>query len=91
MSNTTAEKSKIINENQRHPQDTGSPEVQATLLTSRIKHLTEHFKIHKKDKHSKRGLLALVNRRKKVLKYLKIDNLSSYQSLISKLGLRDSY
>lgn len=74
-----------------HEKDTGSSEVQAALLTNRIRYLTEHFKKHKKDLHSKRGLQNLVNRRKKLLKYLKSKNSSSYFALISKLGLRDSY
>ena len=91
MSRTAEEKSVIAKDARLHDKDTGSSEVQVTLLTDRIKYLTEHFKIHKKDLHSKRGLTALVNRRKKLLRYLKRTNLNGYSSLISKLGLRDSY
>ena len=91
MSRTAAEKSVIAKPAKLHDTDTGSSEVQATLLTDRIRYLTEHFKIHKKDLHSKYGLQAMVNRRRKLLKYLKRKNNSSYMSLISKLELRDSY
>ena len=79
---------KIIKEYQRDKNDTGSVDVQVALLTARIKHLTEHFKTHKKDHHSRRGLLKLVSQRKKLLGYLKNKNLDSYASLISRLGLR---
>ena len=79
---------KIIKEYQTDKNDTGSVDVQVALLTARIKHLTEHFKIHKKDHHSRRGLLKLVSQRKKLLGYLKNKNLDSYASLISRLGLR---
>ena len=79
---------KIIKEYQTDKNDTGSVDVQVALLTSRIKHLTEHFKTHKKDHHSRRGLLKLVSQRKKLLGYLKNKNLDSYASLISRLGLR---
>jgi small subunit ribosomal protein S15 len=79
---------KIIKEYQTDKNDTGSVDVQVALLTARIKHLTEHFKTHKKDHHSRRGLLKLVSQRKKLLGYLKNKNLDSYASLISRLGLR---
>ena len=79
---------KIIKEYQADKNDTGSVDVQVALLSARIKHLTEHFKTHKKDHHSRRGLLKLVSQRKKLLAYLKNKNLGSYASLISRLGLR---
>jgi len=79
---------KIVKEYQTAKNDTGSVDVQVALLTARIKHLTEHFKTHKKDHHSRRGLLKLVSQRKKLLGYLKNKNLDSYASLISRLGLR---
>jgi len=79
---------KIVKEYQTDKNDTGSVDVQVALLTARIKHLTEHFKTHKKDHHSRRGLLKLVSQRKKLLSYLKNKNLDSYASLISRLGLR---
>ena len=79
---------KIIKEYQTDKNDTGSVDVQVALLTARIKHLTEHFKTHKKDHHSRRWLLKLVSQRKKLLGYLKNKNLDSYASLISRLGLR---
>ena len=79
---------KIIKEYQTDKNDTGSVDVQVALLTARIKHLTEHFKTHKKDHHSRRGLLKLVSQRKKLLGYLKNKNLDSYASLISRLVLR---
>jgi small subunit ribosomal protein S15 len=73
---------------QRSKTDTGSPEVQVGILTSRIKELTEHLKLHKKDNHSRRGLLVMVGQRKKLLAYLKRTDLTSYQQVVSKLGLR---
>jgi small subunit ribosomal protein S15 len=79
---------KVIEENKRGAADTGSPEVQVALLTARIEQLTEHFKIHKKDHHSRRGLLQLVNRRRSLLDYLKSKNIERYKALIEKLGLR---
>jgi len=91
MSLTSAQKSEIIQQYKRSEKDTGTPEVQVSLMTSRIKDLTEHFKIHKKDVHSRRGLQQLVNKRRKLLKYLKHKDMERYQSLISSLGLRDSY
>ena len=79
---------KIIADNARGANDTGSPEVQVALLTGRIEQLTEHFKIHKKDHHSRRGLLQLVNRRRSLLDYLKSKDNERYKALIEKLGLR---
>lgn len=79
---------KIINEFKRGESDTGSPEVQVALLTARIEQLTEHFKVHKKDHHSRRGLLQLVNRRRSLLDYLKRKDSERYKGLIEKLGLR---
>ncbi|GGI84098.1 30S ribosomal protein S15 [Legionella impletisoli] len=91
MSLTSAQKTDIINEFKRADQDTGSSEVQVSIMTSRINYLTEHFKTHKKDFHSRRGLQALVNKRRKLLKYLKRNDAERYSTLIKKLGLRDSY
>ncbi len=91
MSLNSAEKAAIVNEYKRADKDTGSPEVQVSLITGRIKYLTEHFKVNKKDFHSRRGLQELVNKRRKLLKYLKRSDLSRYQTLIQGLGLRDSY
>lgn len=88
MSVTTAEKAKVIAENQRAKGDTGSPEVQIALLTARINGLNDHFKDHLKDHHSRRGLLRMVSRRRKLLDYLKRSNADSYKALIEKLGLR---
>ena len=78
----------IIKEYQKDPSDTGSADVQIALLTARIRHLTEHFKTHKKDHHSRRGLLKLVSQRKKLLSYVKNNNITSYAELISRLGIR---
>jgi small subunit ribosomal protein S15 len=72
----------------RHEGDTGSPEVQIALLTGRINHLTEHFKVHAKDHHSRRGLLKLVGQRRRLLDYLKGKDLEKYRSMIKELGLR---
>lgn len=91
MSLNSAEKAEIVNQYKRDEKDTGSPEVQVSLITGRIKYLTDHFKDHKKDFHSKRGLTQLVNKRRKLLKYLKRNNQARYQTLIQSLGLRDSY
>ena len=79
---------KIIADNARGANDTGSPEVQVALLTGRIEQLTGHFKVHKKDHHSRRGLLQLVNRRRSLLDYLKRKDSERYKALIEKLGLR---
>ena len=78
----------IINEYQKDASDTGSADVQIALLTARIRHLTEHFKTHKKDHHSRRGLLRLVSQRKKLLSYVKSNDINTYANLISRLGLR---
>ncbi len=78
----------IIQDNQRGSNDTGSPEVQVALLTARNVHLTEHFKTHKKDHHSRRGLLKLVNQRRSLLDYLHRKDAGRYKALIQKLGLR---
>ena len=91
MSLTSAQKLEIINEFKRADKDTGSPEVQVSLMTGRINYLTEHFKDHKKDFHSRRGLQKLVNQRRKLLRYLKSNDQARYATLIQKLGLRDSY
>ena len=80
--------SKIIEDNKRGANDTGSPEVQVALLTARIEQLTEHFKLHKQDHHSRRGLLMMVNRRRSLLDYLKRKDNVRYKGLIEKLGLR---
>lgn len=88
MSLTTEQKSQVVADYSRGTNDTGSPEVQVALLTARIVHLTEHFATHKKDHHSRRGLLKLVNQRRKLLDYLKSKDLGRYQELISRLGLR---
>ncbi|MET0288588.1 MAG: 30S ribosomal protein S15 [Pseudoxanthomonas sp.] len=79
---------KVIEDNKRGANDTGSPEVQVALLTARIVMLTEHFKTHKKDHHSRRGLLQLVNRRRSLLDYLHSKDAPRYKALIEKLGLR---
>lgn len=78
----------IIEEHGLHEADTGSPEVQVALLTQRISHLTEHLKIHKKDHHGRRGLLMMVGKRRRLLSYLRDQDVERYRSLISRLGLR---
>ena len=78
----------IISEFGTHEADTGSPEVQVALLTERINHLTDHLRIHKKDHHSRRGLLMLVGKRRRLLKYLQNQDVERYRSLIAQLGLR---
>jgi small subunit ribosomal protein S15 len=88
MSVTLERKQEIILEYQTHEGDTGSPEVQVALLTERIRQLTEHLKVHKKDHTSRRGLLMLVGRRSALLKYLTRKDRGRYQSLIQRLGLR---
>ncbi|NLY63419.1 MAG: 30S ribosomal protein S15 [Alcaligenaceae bacterium] len=88
MSVADIKKSEIVAEFARKEGDTGSPEVQVALLTSRINELTDHFKAHKKDHHSRRGLLRMVSRRRKLLDYLKGRNPDAYRGLIEKLGLR---
>lgn len=81
-------KQAIINEYARKPGDTGSPEVQVAILTARIKELTEHLKVNKKDYHSTRGLLKMVGKRRNLLAYLQKNDLEGYRNLIAKLGLR---
>jgi small subunit ribosomal protein S15 len=81
-------RSEIIDKFKLHEDDTGSPEVQIALLSARIEYLTEHFKTHKKDHHSRRGLLKLVGQRRRLLDYLKKTELERYRSIISRLGLR---
>ncbi len=81
-------KQELIKKFQTHPQDTGSPEVQIAILTERIRNLTEHFKIHKKDIHSKRGFMRIINRRKKLLRYLRETDFERYKKVIKELGLR---
>ncbi|NWG01109.1 MAG: 30S ribosomal protein S15 [Thermoanaerobaculaceae bacterium] len=81
-------KEQIIADFRRHDHDTGSPEVQVALLTKRIEYLTEHFKVHTKDHHSRRGLLMLVGQRRRLLEYLRHKDLARYRTLIERLGLR---
>lgn len=88
MAINTAQKSQVVADYQRAQGDTGSPEVQVALLTARINDLTGHFKEHMKDHHSRRGLLRMVSRRRKLLDYLKRTNADSYRALIERLGLR---
>tara|TARA_Y100000817_G_C16498906_1_gene385856 strand:- start:60 stop:329 length:270 start_codon:yes stop_codon:yes gene_type:complete len=88
MALTPEEKSKVIEQYQQGTSDTGSPEIQIALLSKRIEFLSEHFSTHKKDHHSRHGLLKMVNTRRKLLDYLKKKNIDRYQSLISSLGLR---
>ena len=82
------EKSQIIKENARHEKDTGSTEVQVALITNRIAKLTDHLKIHDKDHHSRRGLFIMINKRRRLLKYLFRSNSDRYVALIAKLGIR---
>jgi small subunit ribosomal protein S15 len=88
MSHFDAQKPDIIDDFRTHPNDTGSPEVQIALLTRRIQYLTEHFKSFKKDYHSRRGLLKLVGRRRRLLEYLKGKDITRYRQLVERLGLR---
>jgi small subunit ribosomal protein S15 len=88
MAVTTTQKAQLVKDYQRASGDTGSPEVQIALLTARITDLTEHFKAHVKDHHSRRGLLRMVSRRRKLLDYLKKVNAEKYKALIDRLGLR---
>ena len=88
MPTTTDKKAQVVRDYQRAAGDTGSPEVQVALLTTRINDLTGHFKVHVKDHHSRRGLLRMVNRRRKLLDYLKHRSTDVYRSLIERLGLR---
>ncbi len=82
------QKKAVIDAHARHEGDTGSPEVQVALLTARIEGLTEHFKVHKKDFHSRTGLLKMVGQRRNILNYLKSKDIQRYRALIEKLGLR---
>ncbi|WP_045224870.1 30S ribosomal protein S15 [Methyloterricola oryzae] len=88
MAFTSVEKQAVLKQYQLSANDTGSPEVQVALLTARINHLTPHFSQHKKDHHSRQGLLRLVNQRRKLLDYLKSKDSDRYRSLIERLGLR---
>ncbi len=88
MSITAERKQALITDNARNSCDTGSPEVQVAILTERIQNLTEHFKTHAKDNHSRRGLLMLVNKRRSLLDYLRKNDAERYTALIAKLGLR---
>ena len=82
------QKQEIVEKFKQHPNDTGSPEVQIALLSARITYLTEHFKSHKKDHHSRRGLLKLVGQRRRLLNYLKSKNVDRYRQVIQELGIR---
>jgi small subunit ribosomal protein S15 len=88
MSVTTGRKAEVISEFANKPDDTGSPEVQVAILSERINNLTEHFKTHVKDNHSRRGLLKMVSQRRTLLDYLRRTNEASYKTLIEKLGIR---
>ena len=88
MPTTKEQKTNLISEYRTHEGDTGSPEVQIALLSNRINYLTEHFKSHAKDHHSRRGLLKLVGRRRRLLDYLKQTDLERYRTVIEKLGIR---
>ena len=81
-------KTSIIEQNRIHETDTGSPEVQIAILTERINHLTEHLKVHKKDNHSRRGLLKMVGKRRNLLNYLTKKDINRYRAIIQKLGIR---
>jgi small subunit ribosomal protein S15 len=85
---TTKDKKELIDRFKLHEDDTGSPEVQVGLLTHRISYLTDHLKVHKKDHHSRRGLLILVGRRRRLLNYVKHKDVKRYRSIIETLGLR---
>lgn len=88
MSLTAEQTNNVVSEYQLAPGDTGSPEVQVALLSARIEHLKGHFDQHKKDHHSRRGLLKMINQRRKLLAYVKSKDLERYKSLIKRLGLR---
>lgn len=81
-------KQAVIDSHRQHESDTGSPEVQVALLSQRISHLTEHFKVHKKDHHSRRGLLKMVSQRRRLLNYLKKKDIERYRNIVASLGLR---
>ncbi len=88
MTTTKQQKTDLISQYRTHEEDTGSPEVQIALLSNRITYLTEHFKTHAKDHHSRRGLLKMVGRRRRLLDYLRRTNLEGYRKIIADLGLR---
>lgn len=88
MQQSEGDKGTVIDKFQRHDSDTGSPEVQIALLSDRIVYLTEHFKTHKKDHHSRRGLLKLVGKRRRLLDYLKAKDVEKYREIIGELGIR---
>ncbi|HEB31575.1 MAG TPA: 30S ribosomal protein S15 [Spirochaetes bacterium] len=88
MALTKERKQEVIKDFKKHEKDTGSPEVQIALLTERIATLTDHFKVHKKDHHSRRGLLMLVGQRRRQLDYLKSKDISGYREILTKLGIR---
>jgi len=88
MALSNQQKAHVVKDYQRSPEDTGSPEVQVALLTARITDLSEHFKTHEKDHHSRQGLLKMINQRRKLLDYLKMTNPASYSELIGRLNLR---
>jgi len=88
MSMVKDQKQNIIGQYRTHETDTGSPEVQVALLTERINHLTEHLKVHKKDHHSRRGLLMMVGQRRRLLNYMSKKDINRYRQLIERLGLR---
>ena len=88
MALSTEQKNEVVKDYRRGETDTGSPEVQVALLTTRINDLTQHFATHKHDHHSRQGLLRMINRRRKLLDYVKRNDLNRYQELISRLGLR---
>ena len=90
MSVTAERKQEIIAEYATHEGDTGSPEVQVAILSERIRNLTEHLKTHKKDNHTRRGLMMLIGKRRGMLKYIKERNIEEYRELIKKLGIRDN-
>lgn len=85
---TKEKKKELIQDNRSHENDTGSPEIQIAILTYRISHLTEHLKVHKKDHHTRRGLLMMVGQRRRLLNYLKNTEISRYRKIIEKLGIR---
>jgi small subunit ribosomal protein S15 len=88
VSTSREKKQEIISQHRLHESDTGSPEVQIALLSERINHLTEHLKVHKKDFHSRRGLLKMVGQRRRLLDYLMKTDIESYRQIIAELGLR---
>ena len=88
MEGMNMEKQSVIGEHKLHDSDTGSPEVQIALLTARINHLTDHLKMHKKDHHTRRGLLQMVGQRRRMLNYLKKSDIERYRTVIAQLGIR---